>query len=301
MTAQATATPAQDRVATFEGQRRHLFGVAYRMLGSVADAEDVVQDAWLRWSNVRPDDVRDPRAYLTAVVTRLCLDQCKSARVKRERYIGSWLPEPIPGSAFASPEPGAVVAVRETLSYAFMVLLERLGPAERAVFLLRDVFDFDYAEIAPMVDRTEAACRQLLHRARTRITSPSPRFSANHAERLRLTAAFVQAAGAGDMQALTDLLAADVVAISDGGGKANAAINPVHGRDFVARYIVGVTRKNPPIRLQFVEVNDNPAILTWHADGPPTLIMVEGHDGEVTVMYAIRNPDKLAAVMGSVE
>jgi RNA polymerase sigma-70 factor (ECF subfamily) len=293
----STAAALSPQTAEFEAHRAHLLGIAYRMTGSLGDAEDLVQETWLRWDASRAEDVEHPRAYLATVVTRLALDYLKSARVRREEYVGEWLPEPAPEALFAaetSPEHAA--EAHESLSYAMVVLLERLAPLERAVFLLRDVFDYDYREIAEIVDRSEAACRQTLHRARGRLAEARPRFECGYQQRLRLLEAFAQAVGDGDMAGLVAVLNEDVVATSDGGGKRPAAINPVRGADRVARFFLGVARREPRTAVFATEFNGVPAMAIYAGSTLMSLFFVEpGEDGRVAAVYVVRNPDKLEA------
>jgi RNA polymerase sigma-70 factor (ECF subfamily) len=231
------------RTEVFDGYRPLLFSIAYRMLGGVMDAEDVVQEAYLRWRGASEGEVRSPRAYLSAVVTRLCIDHLRSARVRREEYVGPWLPEPLPtgpGSDDAGP-----AGLDESLSMAFLVLLESLTPTERAVFLLREVFDYDYAEVSHIVGKSEANCRQIARRARESVAARRPRFEHSPEQQERLMRQFLRACTTGDMPALLELLADDVTLWSDGGGKARAALNPIHGPDRVARFFLGVLQKAP--------------------------------------------------------
>ncbi|MGH2690390.1 MAG: RNA polymerase sigma factor SigJ, partial [Actinomycetota bacterium] len=229
----------------FAGLRPLLFSIAYRMLGSVTDAEDMVQEAFLRWDRVPDGEVASPKAYLSAVVTRLCIDHLRSARVAREAYVGPWLPDPILTAAAdpgTSGEDRALLA--DSLSMAFLVLLESLSPVERAVFLLRETFGYDYAEIATIVGRSEANCRQIAVRARKQLEARRPRFAASPETRDEITGRFVHAAETGDMGALLDLLSDDIVLWSDGGGKVRAARNPVLGAANVARLLLGLVRRN---------------------------------------------------------
>src|SRR6185503_9760674 len=229
-------------VDLFQAHRRRLFALAYRMLGSAAEAEDVVQDAWLRYAAARPSDLRSPQAYLTTIVTRLCLDRLKSARAAREDYVGPWLPEPVLTDNRDEPEQS--LALAESVTLAFMVLLETLSPEERAVFLLREVFDHEYADIAAMLEMTPANCRQLFHRAKAHIAARRPRFrGADDADgKRRLAGRFVSALRDGDGDELTRVLAADVGFWSDGGGKVLAARRPVFGRDNVVHLLLGIRR-----------------------------------------------------------
>jgi RNA polymerase sigma-70 factor (ECF subfamily) len=285
-------------IAEFEAHRPHLLGIAYRMTGTLADAEDLVQDAWLRWQAVDRAQVANTRAFLATTVSRLALDQMKSARARREQYVGQWLPEPAPESRFAGEgDPGHEAELRETLSYAFLVVLERLNPIERAVFLLRDVFDYDYREIAGVVDRSEAACRQAAHRARAHLREARPRFDCGYQQRLQLLQAFARAVGNGDMEGLTALLADDVVSISDGGGKAVTAMNPILGPDRVARLYIGAMKKEPIRVARHITVNGVPAMALYRRDRLSGVYFVEpGLDGRIAAVYAVRNPDKLRAI-----
>jgi len=290
-----SAVAARD--AVFEEHRQLLFGVAYRMLGTIAEAEDAVQDAYLRF-RAHEGAVHNPRSFLVTVVTRLCLDQLKSARATREQYIGPWLPEPLVLRAGAGPSPEDTVTGHESVSFAFLVMLEELGPVERAVFLLREVFDYDYGDIAQVVQKSEAACRQVFHRARQRLAERQHRHTASYSQRLALTARFLQAVTEGDMAGLLELLSADVVAYSDGGGKAAAAINPIFGADRVARFTVGVARKLPAGPVEAVDVNGDPGVLLCTKSGRiDTLLLLDvDEQGAVRTIYAVRNPDKLARV-----
>src|SRR6516162_5664868 len=228
-------------VAAFETHRRALTGLAYRMLGSRAEAEDVVQDAYLRWHEADQDAIEEPRRYLGTIVTRLCLDRMKSARTRREVYVGQWLPEPVVDEALDTDAAGDLA---HDLSVALMLLLERLSPLERASFLLHDVFGLDFVEVARALGRGEAACRQLAARARAHFETGRPRFSASREQGDRLAAAFRLAVTSGDTGALMRILAEDAVLYSDGGGKRAAALNPIHGADRIARFFAGVLRKN---------------------------------------------------------
>ena len=233
-----------DPAASFEPHRGRLRGLAYRMLGSMSEADDVVQDAYLRWHRIGGKaraQIDSPRAWLSKATTRLCLDRLKSARAQRETYVGPWLPEPvIEAEATADPAETA-----HDLSVAFLLLLERLSPLERAAFLLHDVFEMSFAQVADVLRRDEAACRQLATRARKHIDAGKPRFDATSADQQRIAAAFLEAAGSGDPAKLAHLLAADVELISDGGGKVTAALNPILGRDKVIAFVLGVQKKFP--------------------------------------------------------
>jgi len=226
-------------VASFESHRGALTGLAYRMLGSRAEAEDVVQDAYLRWHEADHDAIEEPRRYLGTIVTRLCLDRMKSARARREVYVGQWLPEPVVDETLDADTAGDIA---HDLSVALMLVLERLSPLERASFLLHDVFGLDFTEVARTLGRGEAACRQLAARARAHIEEARPRFPASREEGARLAAAFAAAAQKGDVASLTKLLAEDAVLYSDGGGKRAAALNPIVGADKILRFLADITR-----------------------------------------------------------
>jgi RNA polymerase sigma-70 factor (ECF subfamily) len=285
-------------VDVFQAQRSRLFGVAYRMLGSASDAEDVVQDAWLRYSSARPADLRSPTAYLTTIVTRLCLDRLKSARAAREEYVGTWLPEP--AVTDDAPGPERSVALAESVTLAFMVLLETLSPEERAAFLLREVFDHEYDEIAAMLDTTPANCRQLFHRAKARIEDRRPRFREAAREKRPLLGRFVNALRGGDAGELASVLAEDVGFWSDGGGKVLAARRPVFGRDHVATMLAGFTRiassagvDLATVTLDITEVNGEPAMLMRVAGRLDSVYAFTVKDDVIAAIHVVRNPDKL--------
>jgi RNA polymerase sigma-70 factor (ECF subfamily) len=276
---------------TFENYRPMLFGIAYRMLGSVMEAEDMVQEAYLRFQATPPESIRAPKAFLATVVTRLCLDHLKSAQEKRVSYFGPWLPEPL----LTADAPPQRVIEQESLSMAFLVLLESLSPAERAVFLLHEVFDYEYSEIAAMVGKEEAACRQLLHRAKKHINEHRPRFHPSPQEHQEILGKFMMAVGSGDMQSLTNLLAADVVSWGDGGGKAHAAARPVVGRDHVARLMIGLGKRALKEGYQFSvqQINGQPAIVYTRDDKIEGVVLLEIGDGFIRGIRSILNPDKL--------
>lgn len=284
----------ETRATAFDSVRPLLFSIAYRMLGSVMDAEDVVQDAYLRWQEAPDADVRSPRAYLATIVTRLALNQLRSARVRRETYVGPWLPEPLVTDH--APDPSGAVELAESLSMAFLVLLERLSPIERAVFLLREVFDFEYAEIARIVERTEANCRQLFARAKQHLGAPQARFEAPAGQAQRLVERFTQAAGAGDMDGLLAVLAEDITLWADGGGKTpGAALQPIHGADAVARFVFGVIRKFLPAEstARPAQVNGQPGFLVYVSGRPLAALVFDVQHDRIRTIYAIGNPDKL--------
>jgi RNA polymerase sigma-70 factor (ECF subfamily) len=280
--------------ATFQSLRPHLFSVAYRMLSSASEAEDVVQDAWLRAASA-PANLESARAWLTTVVTRLCLDRLKSARARREEYVGPWLPEPVPTDAVESAEDAA--ARHESVTLAFLVLLETLSPAERAAFLLREVFDGDYAEVAHVLDTTPAAARQLVHRAKARIAEGRPRFEATPERQREIVERFFDAITKGDMSELERYLAADVFFMADGGGKAAAARRPVYGADAVGRLMITLARtaaSQPGAwHIHLSDINGETALVGYH-NGALDSVFVCSTDGErITAIRAIRNPDKL--------
>lgn len=286
-----------DRTAIFTSTRPLLFSIDYRMLGSVADAEDLVQDTYLRWRQAPEIEVREPRAYLATIVRRLAINQLRSARSQRESYVGPWLPEPLVTENAS--DPSEPVELAESLSMAFMVMLERLSPIERAVLLLRDVFDFDYAEIAQIVDRSEANCRQLLTRAKKHMGAREARFEVDRAQADRLMQQFTEAASAGDMEGLLAVLAEDITLWADGGGKAKgAALRPIHGADAVARFSAGVIRHFVPAErvLRPTRVNGEPGFIVYASGKPLAAMILHIRDGRIQTIYAIANPDKLRKV-----
>lgn len=281
--------------ATFEEHRPRLTRLAYRMLGSLPDADDVVQDAYLRWSQDDRAGVRSPRAYLSAVVTRLCIDRRQSIEERKKSYIGPWLPDPVVEDR--APAPADRLEVAESVSMALLLVLESLSPVERAAFLLRRVFDYDYGEIAEILGKTEVNCRQLVSRAEGQIHRRRPRFEARPEEAERLTSAFLAACSSGDMQGLLDILTPDAVLLSDGGGKASAALVPVVGADRIARLFLGLMKKaRAGLDIRQVRVNGQPGLLVA-IDGQVIQVMTFDIDqGRITACYVVRNPDKLARV-----
>jgi len=290
-----SATLDQD-VATFEAHRRALTGLAYRMLGSRAEAEDVVQDAYLRWHAAERSVIEQPRRYLGTVVTRLCLDRMKSARARRELYVGQWLPEPVVDEVFDGAEADDLA---RDISVALMLLLERLSPLERASFLLHDVFGLDFTEVARALDRGEAACRQLATRARAHIEAGRPRFAASREDGHRLAAAFKAAIASGDPQGLVQILAKDAVLYSDGGGKRAAALNPIRGADKILRFLAGIARKNPAFAAfaaRPATVNGLAGFVLRENDGSVDTMAIDHRDGRIVAIYLTRNPEKLQHV-----
>lgn len=282
----------------FEKHRSQLFALAYRMLGSAAEAEDVVQDAWLRSASAPQTDLRSPRAFLTTVVTRLALDRLKSARATREQYVGPWLPEPVLTNGEPAPEDS--VALAESLTLAFMVLLDTLSPEERATFLLRELLEYSYAEIAAALNTSEANCRQLFHRAKEHLRAGQPRSARSREEKRELAQRFVTALRAGDGAELTRVLAEDVGFWGDGGGRVPAARRPIFGREAVVHLLLGIRRTAAAagfplekIAADIVEVNYEPAMLIridGHIDSVYVCSIV---DDAIAAIRVVRNPDKL--------
>ena len=282
----------------FEPHRPKLFAIAYRMLGSASEAEDVVQDAWLRYAGAAPSAVRSPEAYLTTIVTRLCLDRLKSARMTRETYVGPWLPEPVLTDQGPGPEQSAALA--ESVTLAFMLLLETLSPEERATFLLREVFEYEYQQIADVLDTTAANCRQLFHRAKERLRERRPRAPEAGVEKRQLVERFVAALRHGDANELTSVLADDVGLWSDGGGKVLAARRPLFGRHEVANLLLGIRRTAAvhgvaleTIALDIVEANGEPAMALHIGGRVDSVYVFTIEDGAIAAVRIVRNPDKL--------
>jgi RNA polymerase sigma-70 factor (ECF subfamily) len=285
---------SDSRTSVFEQHRGLLFSIAYRMLGSVADAEDALQDAFIRWQRATETDVRSPKAFLVTIVSHLCINHLQSARVQRETYVGEWLPEPLvtePGS-----DVSRIAQVDESVSMAVLLLMERLTPVERAVFLLGEIFDYTHAEIAGMLGINEANCRQLLRRARQHVRMERPRFSASARQHTDLLERFYRAAGSGDMDGLLALLSSDVVMHTDGGGKANALPLPIYSPDKVARASVfGLTKLKTLNPLQrIVEINGEPGIVSYVEGRPQSVFTIEVSDGRIRAIYIVTNPEKLS-------
>jgi RNA polymerase sigma-70 factor (ECF subfamily) len=300
-TAKAMSSPAD----TFEPYRRRLLGLAYRMLGSMADAEDAVQEAYLRWHAADRYNVADPRAFLMTTTTRICLDMLTSARARHEEYVGPWLPEPVFDTAALAPDSRTELA--EDLSIALLLTLDRLSPLERAAFLLHDVFDFSFTEVATTLERSETACRKLATRARDHVralrprgaTAPAARPGEIDAKHLQLMSAFAAATQSGDLNALTQLLASDVRIVTDGGGKVRAALDVIEGADRAAQFLVDVTRRRPDawwredFRPRFAIINGLPGIIVEAPEGPVQTAAFEIEGDIVRALYVVRNPDKL--------
>ncbi|HEY4135307.1 MAG TPA: sigma-70 family RNA polymerase sigma factor [Alphaproteobacteria bacterium] len=293
----------EDAATSFAPLRPRLLRIAYRMLGSLAEAEDMVQEAYIRWHQVDRSAVRDAGAFLSRTVTRLCLDQIKSARSRREAYVGPWLPEPI-----VEMEPMIEMASnKDEVTLTLMMALERLSPLERAAFLLHDVFGMEFEEVAKAIDRDPAACRQLAARARQHVQAARPRFPVTKERGKDIARAFFAASQGGDVGALRQLLAADVIAYSDGGGKAPAALNPLYGDDKVARFFAGLARKysegvapnysRPIGRPVFCTIDGLPGIMYVNDAGQAvqtTALEIEGE--RIVALYITRNPDKLTRI-----
>ena len=275
--------------AQFEALRPLLFTVAYEMLEVAADAEDVVQEAWLRWSRVDPTTVRDPRAYLVRIVIRLSLNRFRTVSRQRETYVGPWLPEPL----LTVPDVADDVELADSVSTAMLLVLQTLSPVERAVFVLREVFDVSYDEIAQAVDRTPAAVRQIAHRARDHVAARRPRQRVERTEHAAVLERFRVAADTGDLQALVDVLAPDVLLVTDGGGVRKAALRPILGRDKVLRFLEAVTPRDVDVELRVEQVGGQPGLVAIIDGVVDSVITIDVVDGVVGSLYFVRNPDKL--------
>lgn len=295
-----------DPAATFEPHRRRLLGLAYRMLGSMAEAEDAVQEAYLRWHDTDRAGVGDARAFLMTTTTRICLDVLKSARVRREEYVGPWLPDPVTDTGALAPDVQTELA--EDLSVALLLALDRLTPLERAAFLLHDVFDYSFAQVAGALGRNEAACRQLASRARTRVRHarpagvkpPRPASGAVDPKHVELLSAFISASRSGDLESLTRLLANDAKLVTDGGGKVPAALNVIDGADRIAAFLVGAVRKGwtDDVTIRFDTINGQPGLIVRWPNGLMQTNAFEIEDGAIKAIYVVRNPDKLRHLTG---
>jgi RNA polymerase sigma-70 factor, ECF subfamily len=286
-------------VESFESYRPYLFAIAYRMLGSAMDAEDMVQETYLRSQTTPPETIRSLKAFLTTILTRLCMDQLQLARRKREVYVGPWLPEPILTTTTPTPEdPAERVDMQESISLAFLVLLEQLQPFERAVFLLREVFGYEFAQIATMLDKSEAACRRSFSRAKLHLREHRPRFPASPHIHRQLLNGYFQAVQTGEMTPLMNLLSEDVVLWADGGGKVKqAALRPIRGRDAVARFSLGTKRFWPEnARVELEEVNGQAALIIRAGEKAFAVFTIDVEQGQIQAIRIIANPDKLARI-----
>jgi RNA polymerase sigma-70 factor (TIGR02957 family) len=293
-----------DDQQAFADQRNLLFSIAYRLLGSATDAEDVVQDAWFKWSAADRGHVSDPKAYLARIVSNLSMDRLRSTRHQRETYVGPWLPEPILTAGDTADD----VAAAESVSMAMLVVLETLSPLERAVFVLKEVFDFSYAEIGEAVDRSESAVRQAGHRARAHVQARRPRFEADRIKKREATERFFAATTGGDINELMELLAPEVTLWTDGGGKVRQAMRPIHGAEKVARWIAGAIKRPyegvavTDMSAQVTDINGGPGILILGAGRVvATLIVDLDVDGRISTIHNVANPDKLVAVAEGVK
>jgi RNA polymerase sigma-70 factor (TIGR02957 family) len=284
----------------FEAQRDLMFAVAYRMLGTITDAEDAVQDAWLRWSAAPRSELANPRAYLARIVANTALNRLRSARARREAYIGPWLPEPL--LTETRPDAAARAELAESVSVAMLVVLESLTPEERAVFVLREVFGFSHAEIGAALGRSDAAVRQLAHRAREHVQARRPRFDVDRNQQREVTQRFLAAAAGGDIEGLITVLAPDVRLLTDGGGKVRAALRPIIGADKVARFIAAISSRPymgieiSDMRLEATEINGGLGILATAGGQAMAVLTLAVADGRITAIQLLTNPDKLSAI-----
>lgn len=287
------ADAGRSRLESFHQHRALLFSIAYRMLGSGADAEDILQETFLKWQQATDVEIRDPRAFLVTVITRLSINQLRSARVRREQYFGQWLPEPL--MTGGASQPPTISEINESLSMAFLMLLERLTPMERAVFLLREVFEYEYGEISRMLNLSEPNCRQILRRAKQHVAEDRQRFDATSQQREKLLQQFLAATSNGDMGGLLALLSEDVALYTDGGGKATAVPNPIYGADRVARFFLHATQKLMPrdVVRRFAEINGQPGIVVYHEGRIFGVLTMAVAKGKIRNIYIVRNPDKL--------
>ncbi|AZM64872.1 MULTISPECIES: RNA polymerase sigma-70 factor [unclassified Streptomyces] len=283
----------------FEEHRPVLLGVAYRMLGRVADAEDVVQDTWLRWSGVDRSAVREPRGYLVRVTTRLAIDRLRQIKARGETYVGPWLPEPyVTDFGDTAPDTAERAVLADSVSLAVLVVMESLSPLERAVFVLREAFGYPYTDIAAMLDRGEPAVRQLAGRARRHVEERRPRYDVDPARRRDLTERFLAAAAGGDLAQLMELLAPDVRLVGDSGGKSRAPLRVLESADHVGRFLVGVAVKGvQDASVRILELNGGPAVLVLSGGKPDSVLQLGIADGRVHAVYVIRNPDKLRSLV----
>jgi len=282
-------------IQTFEQHRSLLFSIAYRMLGTVAEAEDIVQETFLRIRDTAPESIKHPKAFFSQVTTRLCLDYLKSARQQREVYIGPWLPEPVLTKNQHTLEPDKAVERMDSVSMAFMLLLESLSPAERAVFLLREVFDYPYGEIAKIINKEESACRQLFSRAKKHLTDNRPRYDYDEAQHHVLFDQFLLACQTGNINQLESILASEIVVTVDGGGEVTAATRPLNGRDHAARFLNGIFAHGLKYaHFEKVTVNNQVGLIAYNQNQAVILFTMDANEDGIQQLRAIRNPKKLA-------
>lgn len=291
---QSTDPEVSIRLTIFDQYRGLLFSIAYRMLGSVADAEDMLQETFIRWQQSAEDKIQSPRAFLVTIVSRLCINHLQSARVRREEYVGQWLPEPVVTDTGS--DPFEIVKVDESLSMTFLILLERLTPIERAVFLLREVFEYEYSEVAAVLQQSEVNCRQILRRARQHVSEMRPRFEVSERKQNALLQRFLEAVGNGDMEGVVALLSKDVALHSDGGGKAIAVPNAVRGASNVARGILGGLKRLVPKDLvrHLARINGEAGLINYLDGKPHSVLTIEAVGDEIRAIYIITNPEKLS-------
>ncbi|MFM2314982.1 MAG: polymerase sigma-24 subunit [Cyanobacteriota bacterium] len=277
----------------FEQYRPRLQAIAYRMLGTIADAEDIIQEAFIKWQHVSLPEIQSPQAYLTTIVTRLCIDYLRSAKVRREQYAGAWLPEPI--ISYKKDEPSELVELADSLAMAFLVMLERLSPIERAVFLLREVFEYDYDEISLIVNKNSVNCRQILRRAKQHIVTKRSRFDTSLQQQEQLTRKFIEACKLGDLPGLIELLAADITLWSDGGGQVKALLKPMQGAIKVARFLIALRRSKliPNYDSELVKANGQIGIIYTLESDIQSVVTFEFIDFRIHSIYFVRNPEKL--------
>lgn len=291
------ALAGQTHLKLFDHYKPLLFSIAYRMLGSVADAEDKLQETFIRWQQTSLAEIQSYKAFLVTILSRLCIQHLQSARVTREEYVGPWLPEPI--CTDETVDPAEAFRMQESLSMAFLLLLEKLTPNERAAFLFHEVFEYDYGEVAEILGKSEANCRQIVLRARQHVSKNRPRFSPSPEEHKKLLEAFLAACSQGDMQGLVTLLSNDVVLYSDGGGKATAAINPIFGSDRVARFLIGAVKKLAPegVSTRVAQVNGQPSIIYFSPAGKVgCVVSLDVVNGKLRNIYVVTNPNKLVNI-----
>lgn len=287
-------TAVRTEPTVFSEHRGLLYAVAYRMLGSVSDAEDVVQDAWLRWSRVDPATVADAEGYLVRVVTRLAIDRLRSAAVRRESYVGSWLPEPM----LTSPDVADDVIRAESVSTAMLLLLEALSPSERAVFVLTEAFGYSHVEIARILGRTDTSVRQLAHRARKAVAAGRRRYDTDQATRQRATELFLAACVSGEVEALMEVLAPDVTMVSDGGGLTGAPRKPIHGPAYVAKAILVLSKRRPDdSHFEIRHVNGGPGLVIYSGRTPVLAVTLHLVDGAIETVHVVSNPEKLTGLV----